>query len=289
MHAAAWQFCDTLWGWLGHRHDYPAWRQVCEQAIQSARACGDARAEVFAAIRLASCHIASGQAEAAAAIAAQAIQTAWINGDRAGEGSAREHAGICAATAGHYQEAVTHFTRGLDCWRRITRHQRAEAILHRQLGRALHGLGQHQDASAHLDTALAIFTGLGERYHQARTMYVIASYQLTGSGPADAAEAITLLNQARPLLEADDHPLSLSELLMALAEAYARTGNTSQARTCMDQATTLQQQLSLPATHPARARASDLAAHLTQLASRPPGNRHDGSGAPGEQAGDHDA
>ena len=164
QHTLAWQFADTMWGWVGHRHDYPAWQAVCQTAAASARACGDPRAEVFALVRLASCHLARGQVQNASAIADQAIRTAQASGDRAGEGSAREHAAICAMENGDYHAAIAHSTRGLYCWRAITAHERAEALLERMLGRARAGLGDYQQAAAHLDTALAIFTRLDEQY-----------------------------------------------------------------------------------------------------------------------------
>jgi tetratricopeptide (TPR) repeat protein len=262
LHAAAWQFGDTLYGWISHRHDYAAWQTLCEQAISSARACGDARAEVFCAIRLVSCHVARGDLAAATPIAEQAVRTAWANGDRAGEGSAREHAGICAMASGRNEDAVAHFTRALDCWRRITSHRRAEAIVHRQLGRALSNLGRADEADEHLHTALAIFTELGENYHQARTLYVIAMTRLAGGQPEQAIEAISRLERALPVMEAEDHPLSVSELLTALAVAYGRTGDEEQARACVDRAAELQQQLNLPDSHPARAQTIFTASQL---------------------------
>lgn len=262
LHAASWQFGDTLYGWISHRHDYTAWQAICEQAVTSARACGDARAEVFCAVRLASCLIASGDVTAAAPVAEQAVRTAWANGDRAGEGSAREHAGICAMASGSNEDAIAHFTRALDCWRRITSHRRAEAINHRHLGRALSNLGRASEADEHLRTALAIFTELGENYHQARTLYVIAMTRLASGQPQQAVEAISRLERALPLMEAEDHPLSLSELLTALGTAHARTGNTGQARACLDRAADLQQQLNLPDSHPARVQTSFAASQL---------------------------
>jgi hypothetical protein len=63
-------------------------------------------------------------------------------------------------------------------------------------------------------------------------------------------------------MEAEDHPLSLSELLTALAVAYGRTGNEEQARACVDRAVELQQQLNLPDSHPARAQTIFTASQL---------------------------
>jgi tetratricopeptide (TPR) repeat protein len=259
-HDLSWQFADTLWGWLSHRHTYPEWESVCETAIESAHTCGDARGEVTAAVRLASCQLAQGDTPAAATIATQAIHTAWASGDRAGEGSAREHAALCALAGGDYHGAIEHATRGLACWQHITPHRRAQALLERLLGRAYAGLGDYQQATAHLGTALAIFTELGERYPTARTQYWIAATRLASSpGGQHAAEVIALLEQARPLLRAEDHPLSLADLLTTLADAHNRAGDTSQARACLQEATALLEQLSLPTGHPARTRTTAVA------------------------------
>jgi tetratricopeptide (TPR) repeat protein len=277
MHALAWQFCDTLWGFVSHRHDYPAWQAICQTAAESAIACGDPRAQVFALVRLASCHLGQGQADAALGIYEQAIRTASASGDRAGEGSAREGAAICALETGDYQDAIYHSTRGLHCWRAITAHERAEALLERMLGRAHAGLGDYRQAAAHLDTALSIFTRLEERYHTARTLYVIAETMLAaGPGTENAAEAITLLGRARPLMEAEDHPLSLSEILTVLGEAHARTGDIRQARTVLAEATALQDQIGLPAAHPARAAAIALGSTLAAAGPEPASGHQDG-------------
>jgi tetratricopeptide (TPR) repeat protein len=164
--------------------------------------------------------------------------------------------------SGRNEDAVAHLTRALDCWWRITSHPRAEAIVHRQLGRTLSNLGRVDEADEHLTTALAIFTELGENYHQARTLYVIALSLLASGQPQQAVEAASRLERARPLMEAEDHPLSLSELLTALAVAYARTGDKEQARACLDRAAELQQQLNLPDSHPARVQTSFTASQI---------------------------
>lgn len=278
LHSLAWQFADTLWGWCTRRHRYPEWAALCETALDSAHLCGDARAEVLAAVRLASCHIASGDTPAAATISQRAIQIAWANGDRAGEGSACEHAAMCALADGNYPAAIMHCNRGLACWQRITGHRRPEALLERLLGRAYAALGDHQQAAVHLDTALAIFTDLGERYHSARTQYYIAATRLAASPSSEhPAEVITLLEQARPLLRAEDHPLSLADLLLALADAHTRAGDTGQANACLQEATALHLRLNLPPAHPARAAASTIARHLATSPSseQPPhGDQH---------------
>ena len=255
------QFPDVLWGVFSRHQNFPAWRVVCERAVRAARICGDARAAAWAGVRLANCHLSAGDSSAAAAIADEAIRTARRAGDRAGEASAQEQRGNAALAAGAWDEAIRCYCRGLDCWERITEHQRAQAIMHRQLGRAYSGAGDALRAEEHLGTGRRMFRDLGETYHEARTVYVLAGIRLdTGQ----TAEAAALLQEARPLMEQAGHKLSLSELLTRLARAHDAAGDAAQARACLDRATELQENLGLAGDHPARAETERTARHVGQ-------------------------
>jgi tetratricopeptide (TPR) repeat protein len=262
----AWQFCDVTWGWCSHHQNHAAWRTICEQSLSAARACGDAHAEAWAGSRLAACHVAARDLTAAVAVADHAIRTAWLNGDRAGEGSAREQRGNAALAAENFDEAIEHYLRGLDCWRRVTPHQRAVALLERQLGRAYAGRGDYREANTHLMTSLTIFDRLGERYHAARTRHAIAVTRLADPGGTSISSVLDLLEQAQPLMEAEDHPLHLSELLTAQAEAHIRAGNTGQARACADKAEIIQHDHHVPDSHHARTYLNRVTAQLASSA-----------------------
>jgi tetratricopeptide (TPR) repeat protein len=267
LHTLAWQYVDVMWGWLGHHQVFDAWRGVCEEAITAARACGDARAESWAGSRLACCHVSAGDPAAAVTAADAAISVAYRAGDRAGEASAQEQRGNAALAAGHHDEAIRCYQRGLACWNHITEHTRATAILHRQLGRAHAQSGDIPQAEEHLVTARDTFRDLGETYHEARTLYALAGIRLeTGQ----AAESAALLREAQPLMEQAGHVLSLSELLTRLAQASIATGDTGQARACLDRAAELQASLGLPGSHPARTWTSRTASQLA-AGAEPPG------------------
>jgi tetratricopeptide (TPR) repeat protein len=255
------QFADTGWGWFTHRSDYPAWQATCEQARASARACGDARAEVLKR------HQARLLPYRPRRPPDRRRNHRRRDQDRLGQrrprwGSQRPRA----------RRDLRHGSRELHrCHRTLQPrpgllaphhpHQRGAAILERNLGRAYAALGDTRQADQHLQTALGIFTSLDEAYHQARTLYVIAEIRLQAGQPAEAA---ALLQQARPLMERVDHPLSLSELLTQLADAHARVGDTHPARHCLDEAIALQKTLHLPDSHPARVRVRTIAAQLAQ-------------------------
>jgi tetratricopeptide (TPR) repeat protein len=255
LYALAWQFGDTLWGYVSNRTDYPTTQAVYELAADAAAACRDRTAEVFCAIRLVQSHVGRGDAEMAIPIADRALASARASGDYAAEASACEHRGICDAKLGRYADAIAHYERGLQCWRRATSYPRGEAIIHRQYGRALHGLGRPAEGNEHLKRAQDIFEELGETYHLFRTLLVEALYR-------PPAEAIALLDRARPLLESQDHPLATSELLTALARAHWQAGDTARARDLLAGADGIHQRIGLAGDHPARLDADELAGQL---------------------------
>jgi tetratricopeptide (TPR) repeat protein len=262
LHPLAWEFADAMRGWCAFRSALTVWESVGRAAIDSARACGDARAEVMATLWLASCQLARADVPAAATLVAQALEIAQASGDRAGEAGAREGAALCALATGNYLEVIDQATRGLAYWQR-TSHRYPQAILECLIGRAYAGLGNHEQAITHLNAALATFTALGERHRQGHTLHLIATTYLTGR-PAieDIEEAVTLLDQAAPLLRAEGHLPGLADLLTTLADAHPQLGNTAQARAYLEEAATLHQQLDLPEHHPERIRTSALAAQL---------------------------
>lgn len=256
LHALAWQFADTLWGWVQRRQDYPAWQGVCETAAVSARSCGDARAEVLAVTRLAACLRAAGDVPAAAAAAETAAGTARAAGDRAGEASAREQAAASALDAGAWTAAVEHCTRARACWRNLGGRPRGEAVVQRLLGRAYAGLGDYDEALRHLNASESAFEMLGERQQAGRTLYEKGRVLTSAGQPGEAAAC---LDRARAAAEEAAHPPFLADTLTALAGARARAGQPGEAAAVLEEAGGIHRQLGFPAGHPARVRAAAVA------------------------------
>jgi tetratricopeptide (TPR) repeat protein len=141
LHATAWQFADTLWGWILHRHDYRVWVRVCQVALASAEVCGDPRAQCMTRIRLAFYHRSQGSYEEAREHADRAMQISRITGNRDVEASSCEHVGLNDMEQRRYDEAIPYFERGLAIYAQLSGHPRGEAILHINLGRSCAALG----------------------------------------------------------------------------------------------------------------------------------------------------
>ncbi|MFC7310644.1 tetratricopeptide repeat protein [Streptomyces monticola] len=86
---------------------------------------------------------------------------------------------------------------------------RARALLERHRGRALSGLGRHEEAAARLGAALRFFRGTGEAYNTARALTDLAESRLASGGGEAAAP---LIDEAIALLTAEGAEYHLAHL-----------------------------------------------------------------------------
>jgi len=268
LHTIAWQFADTLWGWLLLTRDHGIWAQVCETALDSATACGDPQARYMTRIRLAALDRGNGRYQTARTHAGDALAAAQAAGNQDAAASSCEHIGLTWLDDGATATAATWFERGLTLYAHAGGNPRGEAIMRRHLARARTRLADYPAAATHLHTALDTFTGLGDAYGQAATLADIADLHLAQGTPADA---VTAMEQALPIAGQAASPFLLARTFTILADALSQTGNTDQARDRLAQATQLHDQLHLPGSHQARARARELAARLHIREDQEPG------------------
>jgi tetratricopeptide (TPR) repeat protein len=259
QHALAWQFADTLWGWLLLTRDHGIWARTCETALASADACGDPQARYMARIRLAALDRGNGRYLTARAHAGQALADAQTAGNRDAAASSCEHIGLTWLDDGDPATAATWFERGLTWYTMAGGNPRGEAIMRRHLARARTRLDDYPAATAHLHTALGIFTGLGDTYGQAATLADIAGLHLAEGSPADA---IAAMEQALPLAGQAASPFLLARTLTLLADALSQAGHNDQARDRLARASQLHDELRLPDSHQDRARVREVAARL---------------------------
>jgi tetratricopeptide (TPR) repeat protein len=215
----------------------------------------------MACIRLAALDRGNGRYQTARAYADQALAAAQTAGNQDAAASSCEHIGLCWLDDGDAATAAIWFERGLTLYGLAGGNPRGEAIMRRHLARARITLTGYPAAADHLQAALGTFTALGDAYGQAATLADIAGLHLATGSPA---QAVTAMEQALPLAEQATSPFLHARTLTILADALSQAGDTRQARDRLTQASQLHDQLRLPASHQARARARTLAARLDQ-------------------------
>ncbi len=262
LHALAWQFADTFWGWLSHRQDYPAWETICQRALTSAQACADLRAQAFVHVRLANNRLTFGSYDDAWMHTNSALTAASTAGDYIGRASAHEHAGMIHLAEDRPEHAIAEFESALTCYDRAGGYPRGDAIIHQHLGRAKAGLGEYDLAAGHFQTALKTFKDLGETYERARTLLAMAQARLAADDPHTA---IILLQQCLPPIQDQGHVLGLAETLMIAAEAYAAAGQPGTARGHLGEALRTYQRSGIPVDHPGHAHARAVAVTMGLL------------------------
>jgi tetratricopeptide (TPR) repeat protein len=150
------------------------------------------------------------EADAAAHAAVAAERAA---GHRRGEASAVEQLGLLCLYRQHPGEALAHFAEAERLYGLIGPDDegaadlpRARALIERHKGRALFGLGRHEEARERLERARDFFAAQGEGYNEARALTDLAE-TLHLAGEDDAAlvrieDAVRLLipQQAAPHL-----------------------------------------------------------------------------------------
>ncbi|MFG1858468.1 hypothetical protein ACGFJT_42015 [Actinomadura geliboluensis] len=196
-HDLAWQFADTLWGYVTRRQDYAAWRWIVDVALDSAAQIGDAGAlaRVHALAGLLDRWL--GNYDDAVGHHTETARLARLAGDTLTQASAGEHYGATLIRMGRPDEAHQVLTDGLALYRALSTHPRGEALLRRQLGIAWSHLGDLDKAMVELSTAAAVFRGLAEPYPQSQ-LAVDCAEAAARAGQLD--QALESLNQADQLL-----------------------------------------------------------------------------------------
>jgi len=244
LHWLAWQFADTLWGYVLHGRDHVIWAEVYETALASAQACDDLLARYVSLIRLAAFERATGDCAAARDHALEARDASRAAGNQDAEASSLGHVGLAYLDAGDPATAVTWFRAGLGLYALAGGNPRGQAILHRHRARARISLDDLQTAAEDLDAVLDTFRGLGDFYAQAATCINIGELHLAAGDPG---QAVTVLEEALPLADRAASGFIRARILTVLAQASIQTGDTGRARACLAEASQLHDQLRLPA------------------------------------------
>jgi DNA-binding SARP family transcriptional activator/tetratricopeptide (TPR) repeat protein len=256
------------------------WRMVSE----AARSASDEAVAVHAAFGLAVTRALQGYDAEVSATIGQCAAAFGELGDQHTLAWALYWQASCAVTTGIRSEAMPHIQRGLDLARR-NHDPGAEIMLLRQAALALAGIrGRQNEAIVHAERALALARHAGEQTHELDTLRMLAHVNnLAGRHPsavhlarqgidlaeerhyiADRAYFLGALGDAchglgryqdalnafgRALPTFCEHGLRRHEALclLKMAESHLALGNTSQARTYLEQCQPAFAELQLPA------------------------------------------
>lgn len=254
----AWQFSETLRGYLLARHPYRRWEQICQVGLDAAQRCGDlaaqARVHDLAGVRAR----VLGRDNDARRHYAQARHLARHIGDRHEEAAALEQLAAVELKHSNADAAVKLLERGLRIHATAPLDPHGEALLRRRIGLAQCALGDPNEARSELNEALHVFTELHDPISIGRVITDLAQIEL---GLENAREALDLLQQALERFS-DGSPLNSAHAHFLQAVAHERTGSTQQAKHAVAQALKLYHGLDMPHKHPFVVRVMRLAAQL---------------------------
>ncbi|MBD0709076.1 regulator [Streptomyces sp. CBMA291] len=167
------------------------------QSLQAARAAGDRRDEGQALLGIGACHREAGRPAEAATHLNQAIAVWEECGYPRGAALARTTLGEIALAAGTPDEAVDCFTRAHATMIEVDDpHDAARALAF--LGRAVVRTGDYAAGMARMHEALAVFTGSGAAFWQARTLEMLSD---SATEQGDGTRAAEFRARARTLFE----------------------------------------------------------------------------------------
>ena len=168
-HHIAWRLADTLRGYLWLRMDAIGWHTVAIAGLRAAEADHDPPAQAAAHLSLADLHTRTGDYEAAARHAGQALELCRLAGWRHGEAAAFGSLGNVSRRSGRIEASVGYQAQALDLNRRIGRSE-GEAVNLANLSNALRELGRLSEAAAYETEALALYRKLGSRNGEAAAL-----------------------------------------------------------------------------------------------------------------------
>ncbi|MFF5264632.1 hypothetical protein ACFY4C_37390 [Actinomadura viridis] len=232
LHHLAWQFADTLWGYLIRAQDHATAHHVIQVALDSAGLAGDCGA-------LARIHSLAGALARRAGRHDEArdhhdntAHLAHQSGDTLLEASAAEQQGADLIELGQPHQALKVLRHGLALYRAQPEpHERGEMLLRRQLGKALSLTGHHDQGHQHLAEAAQFFADAGEPYLSSR---IAANLAELAADQERYADALHHLDSA--IAHCPDTALPHRAYLLYLyATTYLKVDRVEEARTRRDE------------------------------------------------------
>lgn len=238
----AWQVCEALWELLVFRKHYPEWLASHAVGIDSARRCGNTRAESRLRCQLGRAYLDLRRFDAARDESEQARVLAARVGDRRNESVALQQLGLAAEGLGDIESALDHLTRSLRLERELGI-ERGVGLRHQRIGEVLMGAGRLDEAAEHLEQARVVFAGQSDARDEAQVLISLARLD-SRAGHLDRARG--RLDQALGVLSGLGSPIFHADVLIAYAEIAQDHGDLDTARRYLSEALTVCQDVEGP-------------------------------------------
>ncbi len=194
LHEQAWQLCEALWGVFLYRKYFQHWIGSHITGLDSARECGDRRAEARMRVQLGTAYRSLGRHDQARRHFTRALMLAREQRQHIGEATALEQLALTDLAQGRPDEAIGAFTEARGIHERIGV-ARGVALTTRHIGEAYRDAGRYPEAVTELTRARVMLAALPDPYMEARALTSLAQAHLLAGRPGKAE---------RPLAEALD-------------------------------------------------------------------------------------
>jgi tetratricopeptide (TPR) repeat protein len=245
-----WQFAEAFWGFFLHNRHYQAAIDIFRQGVMAAHRLGDSLVEARLRSQLGYAHAKIGDFHASIEQNTEALRLAETVADERTAATAYSQLGRAARGLGDLEAAIEYYARARDIQQAVGE-IRGVALCRRRIGQVLTALGRGEEAVAELRSATAIFESMSDRTQYSRTLMFLGLAALRSADPRSAAAP---LQEALGLMRELGSAYYQAEILAAIGDLAARTGELPAARRAYAEAIELYEQVEDPKA--ARLRAS---------------------------------
>lgn len=237
-----WQFSEAFWGFFLHTRHYQAVIDMSRMGVQAARRQSNLLAEARLRSQLGYAHAKLGDHHEAIEQNTEALRLAEIVVDERTVATAYSQLGRSARELGRFTEAIDYYARARDIQQTVGE-TRGVALCRRRIGQVLTALGRHDEAVPEFHAAAAIFESMADRTQYSRTLMFLGLAALRSNDPESAAGPLTT---ALDLMRELGSPYYQAEILAAIGDLAARTGDLPAARQAYIEAVELYDQVEDP-------------------------------------------
>ncbi|GAA3433947.1 tetratricopeptide repeat protein [Kutzneria kofuensis] len=249
-----WQFSEAFWGFFLHSRHYQAAIDMFREGVRAAHRLADPLAEARLRSQLGYAHAKVGDYREAIEQNTHALRLAETVADDRTIATAYSQLGRAARGLGELTEAIGYYARARDMQQAIGE-TRGVALCRRRIGQMLTTLGRHDEAVAEMRAAADIFGSMSDRTQYSRTLMYLGLTALDSSDPQSAAAP---LGQALDLMRELGSAYYQAEILTAMGDLAARTGDLPAARRAYTEAAELYEQVADPRAAEVRAKLSSV-------------------------------